>query len=254
MFEIKKIIGSLLMPLPLLGLLTLVMVFLAIAHKRKALYLGFVSILTLMLISTPFVGQSLIAASNNPAWQFNQAKHPKLDNIVVLGCSIMPNSRLAANHQLGDCALARLLEGVKLAHHYPNATLYVSGGGFANTTNSQLMFETAKALGIEGSRIKQNPLAMDTAEEAKRLAIYLVDKKTALVTSASHMPRAKDLFNAQGVDVIPAATDFQDFSQYPTYKQFIPNDDVLVAVTRVAHEKIGSAWVSVRRWIDPEAL
>ena len=85
MFEIKKIIGSLLMPLPLLGLLTLVMVFLAIAHKRKALYFGFISILTLMLISTPFIGQSLIAASNNPAWQFNQAKHPKLDNIVVLG-------------------------------------------------------------------------------------------------------------------------------------------------------------------------
>ena len=116
------------------------------------------------------------------------------------------------------------------------------------------MFETAKALGISATRIKQNSLAMDTAEEAKRLAIYLVDKKNALVTSASHMPRAKDLFNAQGIDVIPAATDFQDFSQYPTYKQFIPNIAVLVAVTRVAHEKIGSAWVSVRRWIDPEAL
>ncbi|AXV65612.1 YdcF family protein [Pseudoalteromonas lipolytica] len=254
MFEIKKIIGSLLMPLPLLGIITLLMVFLAITQRRKALYLGFISVLSLLIVSTPYVGQTLIVSSNNPQWQFNKRQHSQIDNIVVLGCTIMPHPQLVANNQLGDCAISRLLEGVKLAHQYPDAILFVSGGGFANTTNSQLMFETAKTLGIAASRIKQNPLAMDTAEEAKRLAIYLVDKKSALVTSASHMPRAKDLFNAQGIEVIPAATDYKDYSQFPMYKQFIPSADVLVAVTRVSHEKVGSLWIKLRRWIDPEAL
>jgi uncharacterized SAM-binding protein YcdF (DUF218 family) len=68
------------------------------------------------------------------------------------------------------------------------------------------------------------------------------------------MARAKDLFNSQGVDVIPAATDFYDFSAWPHHKQYIPSVEVLKAVTSYWHEVIGSTWISVRRWIDPEAL
>lgn len=56
MFEIKKIIGLLLMFLLLFGLFILVMVFLVIIYKCKVFYLGFVSILILMLISMLFIG------------------------------------------------------------------------------------------------------------------------------------------------------------------------------------------------------
>jgi len=38
------------------------------------------------------------------------------------------------------------------------------------------------------------------------------------------------------------------------YKQFIPNAEALRVVTQYAHEVIGNAWISMRRWINPEAL
>lgn len=254
MFELKKIIGSLVMPLPLLGLFCVICLFMALRGSKPAAILGLLSSIFLLAISTPFIGQLIIAPQNQQPLHFDVNKHPSIDKIVVLGCDLMPNSALVANSQLGNCAKSRLIEGLRLAYYYPNAQLIVSGGGYGNATNSSLMRQTAINIGFSAARIKQNPNAMDTADEAKLLAPSLVDFKVVLVTSASHMPRASDLFYAQGINVIPAATDYHDFSLWPQHKQFIPNVDVLLAVTRHFHEIIGRTWIALRRWVDPEAL
>lgn len=254
MFELKKIIGSIMMPLPLLGLLCLLCFIFTLRNHKLASIVGIIFVATLLLISTPFIAQKLIDPSSQLDYVFNVKKHQQLDKIVVLGCDVNPNPKLTANSQLGNCAKSRLVEGLRLAHYYPNARLIVSGGGVGNVTNSALMAQTAISLGVNPKRIQQNPAAMDTADEAKFLASALVDYKVALVTSASHMNRAKDLFYAQGIDVIPAATDFYDFSAWPKRKLFIPNVEVLKAVTSTWHEIIGRTWIKLRRWIDPEAL
>ena len=146
------------------------------------------------------------------------------------------------------------MEGIRLANIYPQAQLIISGGGYEKTTNSALMYKTAISLGINKNRIVQNPNAMDTAQEAAFLASKLVDYNTALVTSVSHMPRAINLFNAQGVAAIPAATDYHNFAAYSWYKQLIPNAKALLVVTQFAHEVVGDAWIKIRRTINPEAL
>ena len=201
MFAIKKLLGGLLMPLPLLGLFALIMLLLAFRGKRSALFLSFISLAALLLVSTPLVANLIIKNNESPALAFNSLKQPKIDKIVVLGCDINPNTALSANNQLGNCALTRLVEGIKLAKLYPNAQLIVSGGGYQKVTNSSLMYNTAINLGINKNRLVQNPAAMDTPAEARLLAPTLVDYKVALVTSVLHMPRAKDLFNAQGVEI-----------------------------------------------------
>jgi uncharacterized SAM-binding protein YcdF (DUF218 family) len=254
MFELKKLLGGLIMPLPLFGLLAFVMLVLAFRARKSALVIASLSLLALLVLSTPFAAHQLIKNNEPASLAFNALKHPTLDKIVVLGCDINPNPALSANNQLGNCALTRLVEGVKLAKKYPNATLIVSGGGYNKVTNSALMSQTAINLGVSKNRIKQNPQAMDTAAEAKLLAPKLVDFKVALVTSVLHMPRSINLFNAQGIEVIPAATDYHNFAALPLYKQFIPNAEALRVVTQYAHEVIGNAWVSMRRWINPEAL
>jgi uncharacterized SAM-binding protein YcdF (DUF218 family) len=254
MFELKKILGAMLMPLPLFALLCFVCLLIALRTKKVSVFIGLIAITSLLLISTPFIGQKIIAPNSQLKYIFDTSKQPILDKIVVLGCDINPNPKLNANSQLGNCAKSRLIEGMRLAYVYPQAQLIVSGGGYNKVTNSSLMQQTAISLGIDAQRIKQNPTAMDTADEARLLAPALVDFKVALVTSASHMARAKDLFNSQGVDVIPAATDFYDYSAWPHHKQYIPSVEVLKAVTSYWHEVIGSTWISVRRWIDPEAL
>lgn len=254
MFELKKILGGLLMPLPLLGLLSLILLIFALKQRKLVITLSFLILATLLLASTPWVANLLIKHNQPTSLAFNFLKHPKIDKIVVLGCDINPNPALSANSQLGNCALTRLVEGIRLANIYPRAQLIVSGGGYEKITNSALMYKTAISLGINKNRIVQNPNAMDTAQEAAFLASKLVDYNTALVTSVSHMPRAINLFNAQGVAAIPAATDYHNFAAYPWYKQLIPNAKALLVVTQFAHEVVGDAWIKIRRTINPEAL
>lgn len=254
MFELKKILGGLLMPLPLLGLLSLILLIFALKQRKLVITLSFLSLATLLLASTPWVANLLIKHNQPTSLAFNFLKHPKIDKIVVLGCDINPNPALSANSQLGNCALTRLVEGIRLANIYPRAQLIVSGGGYEKITNSALMYKTAISLGINKNRIVQNPNAMDTAQEAAFLASKLVDYNTALVTSVSHMPRAINLFNAQGVAAIPAATDYHNFAAFPWYKQLIPNAKALLVVTQYAHEVVGDAWIKIRRTINPEAL
>ncbi len=242
------------MPLPLLGLFAIIMLLLAFKGRKSALFMALLSCITLLLLSTPLVANLIIKPNQPTALAFNALKHPKIDKIVVLGCDVNPNPALSANNQLGNCALTRLIEGIKLAKHYPNAQLIVSGGGFYKITNSSLMYQTAINLGISKHRLVQNPSAMDTAAEAKLLAAQLVDYKVALVTSVLHMPRAKDLFNAQGVEVIPAATDYHNFAALPLHRQLTPNADALRVVTQYSHELMGKMWIKLRRAMDAEAL
>ncbi|BBN80963.1 membrane protein [Pseudoalteromonas sp. A25] len=249
MFVIKKVLGSLLMPLPL-SLIAIAICLLFISKNNKKSYgLTWLIIVSTWLISTPFIADKVISPVEMHLATFNTQKKTRVDKIVVLGCDVYANSRLNANAQLGGCALSRLTEGVRLAHYYKSAQLVVSG-----QTSANLMKQTAIELGISASRIKTNPNALDTKDEAKQLAPYLVDTKVALVTSASHMARAKDLFIAQGIDVFEAPTQFYNFASQPPYRQFIAQVTALKAVTAHFYELLGKSWIQIRRWLDPEAL
>ncbi|PAJ75667.1 hypothetical protein CJF42_04030 [Pseudoalteromonas sp. NBT06-2] len=254
-FELKKILGNLLMPLPLLFALVLIGLFLLVLKQRKSGLVFFVpSMLTLLLISLPIVTQALINSTENKYKPFNAEHHTKLNYILVLGCQIKPNKYRPANAQLGACSLARLVEGLRIARKYPYAKLIVSGYGYGGATSSALMKKTALSLGLHNTRVLTNPKAKDTSQEAKLLAYKLVDAKVALVTSAAHMSRSIDLFNQQGIDVIPAPTDFYALNQQPLWLQFIPSPEAFLAVTAHQHELIGSLWIKLLRLYDPESI
>jgi uncharacterized SAM-binding protein YcdF (DUF218 family) len=254
MFEIKKIIGSVLMPLPL-SLIFIAFCLLFISKTNIKSYLMiWLLICFLWAISTPYIANMIIAPQERVLTSFDLNRHAHLDKIVVLGCDVYPNPQLHSNGQLGGCALSRLVEGLRLANHYPKADLIVSGGGVKKTSNAALMAQTAKALGIASHRVQQNPKAMDTKDEARLLAPHLVDRKVALVTSASHMSRATDLFKAQGVEVLPAPTQFYSLKSQPRSRRFIAQAGTLKAITSYCHEWLGKVWISLLRTIDPEAL
>lgn len=254
MFEVKKVIGSLLMPLPLtLLLLALCLLFVA-RTNRKSYLTSWLLVIGLWTISTPYFANVLITPTEQKLTPFSTTKHKNIDYVVVLGCGVHPAPQLPANLQLSGCALSRLTEGLRLIHIYPQAQLIVSGAGYGKTTNSAMMAKTAIALGMPANKIIQNPKARDTAEEALLLATRLVDSKVALVTSASHMARAQDLFSAQGVDTLAAPVQFYSYGNSPEYRRFIANASVLHAVTTYVHELIGRQWIALRRMIDPQAL
>jgi len=254
-FELKKILGSLLMPLPLLFILILFgLLLLALRQKKSGLFFFIPSISILFLLSMPIVTQELINSTENKYSVFSTNKHKKLHYILVLGCQIKPNKNRPANSQLGACSLSRLVEGLRIARKYPQAKLIVSGFGYDGTTSSELMKKTAYSLGLHHTRILTNPKAKDTAQEAKLLAYRLVDAKVALVTSAAHMGRSIDLFNQQGIEVIAAPTDFYALNEQPLWRQFIPSPESLLAITAHQHEILGTLWIKILRLYDPESL
>jgi uncharacterized SAM-binding protein YcdF (DUF218 family) len=254
MFELKKIIGSMLMPLPLI-LIILFLILLFSNKTRKVLWsLSVLLVVSLWMISTPFFASFLVSPLEKYSVAFDEKKHQNVEFVVVLGCDVRPNRTLPANSQLGRCALTRLIEGLRIVNHYPNAKLVVSGAGVGKVTNSALMAKVAISLGIPHARIIQNPTALDTADEAQLLAPKLVDRKVALVTSASHMKRAQSLFKQQGVTVILAPTDIATLDGWPGHKQFIASAEVLRIVTEHAHEWVGLTWLSIVRAVDPELM
>ncbi|ATC95168.1 YdcF family protein [Pseudoalteromonas tunicata] len=245
-FELKKLIGSLVMPLPLMLMLVLLGLIQLIRQKRRSgLLLMFLPLVLLILLSTPFISNLIIEKKEASYSAFNSNKHPVIHYVVVLGCKIMPNKSRPANSQLGHCSLARLYEGLRLAKLYPSAKLVVSGGGFKGVSNSEIMRQAAIAIGFDPQRILLNPKARDTAEEALLLAPKLVDNQVALVTSIAHMQRAVELFNQQGVDVIAAPTDWQEMPMNPLWRQFVPTPEALMALTEHQHEWIGNLWLEI---------
>ena len=64
----------------------------------------------------------------------------------------------------------------------------------------------------------------NTAEEAKAVAQLISAngiKRIVLITSSFHMPRAKLLFDKQGIDSVPFATDFPATAQTLSWPSFL---------------------------------
>ncbi len=248
LFELKKLIGALLMPLPLfLLLVSLSAVLLWRNRTGLATTLLTATCVCGYLLTTPFFLDPLIAKRDT---QFRPlhggAAISHADYIVVLGCQVRPVTGRPANGQLGPCTQVRLVEGLRQLVKNPKAKLITSGAGYGGVTNAALMAEVAKELGFAQSRIIQSKEARDTEREAEHLAKTLVDKTVILVTSAAHMPRAVRYFNQQGIEVIPAPTDWHALHTQPWHRQFIPSLEGLDALTKHWHEIIGSTWQAIK--------
>ncbi len=73
------------------------------------------------------------------------------------------------------------------------------------------MAALAQRLGVPKSAILEDPTSLNTYENAVNVRQILVARKlkrVPLVTSALHMPRSLLIFRKQGIDAIPAPTDF----------------------------------------------
>lgn len=130
----------------------------------------------------------------------------------------------------------------------PKAALLVSGyGGSDPVSSAELASIVAMEQGIPSERIQLFETARDTAEEAKLVAPIVKGHKSALVTSASHMPRAMSLFRAEGVEPVAAPTDYLGKEpQSPLFfYQKLPHARDLNAVTAAWHEILGRWWRAI---------
>jgi len=100
----------------------------------------------------------------------------------------------------------------------------------------------ALELGVPESQIHLSGFVSNTQDEAKAIKKLIDDKsykKVILVTSSFHMPRAKAIFEAHGISVIPYATDNASHKVNLNAFSFIPSADGFRSTSNGIREYIG---------------
>ncbi len=88
----------------------------------------------------------------------------------------------------------------------------------------------------------------DTHDEAVSISQHLKGKRVALVSSATHLPRAMALYQGQGLNAVPAPTDYtakQSQVVQPLYS-YLPKGRYLMYSEAAIHEWIGVWWARLR--------
>ncbi|OAN18241.1 hypothetical protein A3K86_04910 [Photobacterium jeanii] len=256
MFELKKLISALLMPLPAMLIIGFIGLMLLWFTKKKTVAASMLtcSLLGIFLFAFQPIATELLKPMERKYKPFVPTEQP-VDYIMVLGSGHVIDHEMPITSQLSRTALMRLSEGMRIHRLYPNAKLILSGyGGGTNTSQARMMAKVALALGINKTDILLLETAKDTWEEAFQAHSVVGDRNLVLVTSASHMERALFEFNEAGMKPIPAPTNFlatRNISQ--PWAKYTPQAKYLEQTERYWHETLGQWWQRLRNIIGNQA-
>ena len=132
---------------------------------------------------------------------------PFVGYVVVLGSGYAPRAGIPVTGALDEDGLVRAVEGVRLLRERGIAKLVVSGGAPIGGTPAALGYAVlARSLGVDSASLIVLDDSLDTADEARAIAMVVGAAPFILVTSACHMPRAVQLMRRAGLHPIPAPT------------------------------------------------
>lgn len=252
MFELKKILSSLAMPLPallIIGFAGLMLVMFTTKRKTGCVIILF-SYITLFLASFQPISSRLLMPLERQYHSFLPVEG-NVNYILVLGSGHVVDDSLPLTSQISRTALMRLAEGIRINRMYPGSKLILSGyAGGTNISHARMLAKVALSLGVAKSDIVLMESARDTWEEARQTAAYIGSSRLVLVTSASHMPRAMIEFKAAGLTPIPAPTNYlaqKEISQF--WLKYTPGSLYLEQTEIYWHETIGMWWHYLTNWV-----
>lgn len=253
MFELKKVVASLLMPLPamlIIGFIGLMLIMFTTKRKSGCFVVLF-SLMGIFLIAFQPVSTRLLMPLERQYSAFLPVDE-SIDYVMVLGNSHVVDDRIPPTSELSRASLMRLTEGIRIVRMYPGAKLILSGyAGGSDMSNARMMAKVALALGVSKSDIILLETAKDTWEEARQAAAFVQQRKLVLVTSASHMQRAMNEFNSAGLSPIAAPTNYLAQSNIAqAWDKYTPKAVYLEQTERYWHETLGRIWQSMRNWVS----
>ncbi len=244
-FVLKKLVSRLLFPVGLVLVLGLAGVVLWLRKPRRRLGPALVIAAGLILwaLATPLVAGCLLAPLERMAGPYAQPQELArlgVRQVVVLAGS-QRGAGLSPADRCGDSTTLRVLEGVRLWKGIKGARLVLSGGSFAQGPSAaQAMAALAVQVGVPPGAIRQETTSWDTDDQARILADKLGREPFALVTSASHLPRALRIFRAYGLNPYPAPADFQGAgSGQGSFLALLPQAQGLAVSQRALYEYLG---------------
>ncbi|WP_416898634.1 MAG: YdcF family protein [Minwuia sp.] len=185
---------------------------------RMTRALAIMSLATLLALSFVPVGEFLLRPLERA---YPPAPHlDRLDGIIVLGGGEDIDASSYWNQPQLNAGGERILAALALAREFPRAQILLTGGGQgadtdgrARLTESDVSARILLANGIEAGRILQDRQAHNTSENArfsKHVGGPGSEEVWVLVTSAFHMSRAMQSFEAAGWSgLIPFPVDFR---------------------------------------------
>ena len=267
---LSKMLPNLIYPAGFILLLLLFGLFLCRSAVAKNRMMGFLA-LFVFIAGNKLPGAFLIRKLEQTYPPYNGSQ--KADAIVVLGGGTVTKSeprQIVEVNGAGD----RVIYAVQLYRSGAADKLLLGGsyitwrdgvvsteGGSVSSPASEMaelmrMFDVPEeALIIQDHSVNTAEEAVDDAEILRELGC----EKIILVSSATHMRRAVALFEKQGLDVIPAPTDFsfsdqewENFLRFDwasSYTFFIPTVGNMEAFQGALKEYLGYFVYKMRGWL-----
>lgn len=227
------------MPIPMTLIFILLAILLLWKHRKLALMSLLFAISLLTFYSSEF-GSRWLALGLENQYQVNSSPIKGGCAVMVLGSGADDTLDVPDVMKLSPTGLERLTEGVRQFHLGQNCQLFVSGwSGGQGRPFAEVSRQVALSFAIPSTQITMFPLAKDTIEEAHYFAQKWGNKPFRLVTSATHMPRAMSIFEAQGLSPTAAPTGFMARDSY----WWVLSADNLLTSQRSIHEYLGQAWI-----------
>jgi uncharacterized SAM-binding protein YcdF (DUF218 family) len=201
-----------------LGLCCALLIVALLFNKRRRLRNGLViaAVAILWLFSNRWVD---LALTRSLEWQYLPAQGvgvPTAEAIVVLGGGTYPAQYPRPTTEMSGAG-DRVFYAAHLYRDGHAPLVLLSGGtiewmGDTASTPATEMEDIITFMGVPQSALLLENKSQNTHEDAVLSAQMLKAKgihRILLVTSAIHMPRAMAVFKKQGLEVIPAPTDFK---------------------------------------------
>lgn len=207
MFLLSKILPLFVLPL---GISLMLITWGTFRQRKRPALVGLV---ILFIASQPLAGRFLIRAAEGWAERPVVANLATADAIVVLGAG---RTLAPGRDQVNEWNDAnRFFGGVELfnAGRAPLLVFTAAERDSLGRSEGDVLAGVATSLGIRSDAILVTGDVLNTADEARETAVALRARglsrpRILLVTSAFHMPRAREVFAREGFDVVPFPVDF----------------------------------------------
>jgi len=245
MIYLHKILPLIASPL----FLIIFLIILGTIFKSKKITLFGVAIL--IFCSLPIISNRLTTYLEKDYTLQDASAINNADAIVVLSGmikTIKVNDKL--KYEFGG-AVDRILSGIDLFKNNKASLLILTKGQLPwslGMPEGEYLKEFAIKFGVPEESILLTDNVQNTDQEAKSVKKLLNsnDVKVILVTSAFHMQRAKKVFEASNMKVIPYAVDFINSHQKLTFMNFVPSAGALSGTSRFVREMIGRLYYNLK--------
>ena len=248
MFFVKKILSRFLFPLPVVLDFLLVGLFLLWFTRRQRWGKALITVGATMLWAFSMTWSSDVLLRPlerhyDPLHIVHTAGTPShVTLIAVLGGLANHDPGVPLTSRIAPDQMVRLVEGVYLQRQIPGSKLILSG----DHDSAWGMTYMAEELGVRPEDVIRLANPQDTEEECRQIAPLVGSQPFILVTSASHMPRAMEIFQRKGLRPIPAATDYLAPQRRWESDDAIPGGYSLYKSQVAIYEYLGLVWEAIR--------